>query len=136
MTEDYERPIDKIIREARDSGAFENLPGKGKPLNWENDQNVPEHLRMAHHVLHNSGYTLDWIELGRQLDAEYDTLRQRLDQARRAKEEGRLDVALWFVAVDDFKEKVRALNRRLLGYNVRIPHERFHKQPYAVDVNE
>jgi hypothetical protein len=35
MTEDFERPIDKIIREAWERGDFDDLPGKGQPIHWE-----------------------------------------------------------------------------------------------------
>ena len=28
----YERPVDRAIREAAERGAFDNLPGSGKPL--------------------------------------------------------------------------------------------------------
>lgn len=32
----YETPIDRAIREAAERGAFDNLPGAGKPLNLRN----------------------------------------------------------------------------------------------------
>ncbi len=32
MQEPYETPVDKAIREARERGEFDNLPGAGKPL--------------------------------------------------------------------------------------------------------
>jgi hypothetical protein len=32
MREQYETPVDKAIREARERGEFDNLPGSGKPL--------------------------------------------------------------------------------------------------------
>lgn len=32
MQEPYESPVDRAIREAREQGAFDNLPGAGKPL--------------------------------------------------------------------------------------------------------
>ena len=44
------------IREALDRGEFDNLPGAGRPLELEDDSDVPEDLRMACKVLRNAGY--------------------------------------------------------------------------------
>ena len=44
------------IRVAQEEGAFDNLPGKGKPLNLDDDAHVPEELRMAWRLLKNGGY--------------------------------------------------------------------------------
>ena len=39
------------IREAQQNGEFDNLPGMGKPLEFEDDSNIPEDLRMAYKIL-------------------------------------------------------------------------------------
>lgn len=44
------------IRAAQREGAFDNLPGKGQPLDLEEDAHVPEELRMAWKILKNGGY--------------------------------------------------------------------------------
>lgn len=43
------------IHEAMQAGAFDNLPGAGKPLELEDLSNVPEELRMAYKILKNAG---------------------------------------------------------------------------------
>src|SRR5579862_4886462 len=43
------------IREAKDQGLFDNLPGKGKPLALDDDSSVPEDLRLAFKILKNAG---------------------------------------------------------------------------------
>lgn len=43
------------IREALERGEFEDLPGAGRPLEFEDLSNVPEDLRMAYKILKNSG---------------------------------------------------------------------------------
>ena len=43
------------IREAQQNGEFDNLPGMGKPLEFEDDSNIPEDLRMAYKILKNAG---------------------------------------------------------------------------------
>ena len=44
------------IREACERGAFDSLPGAGKPLELEDDSHIPEDLRMAYKLLKNAGY--------------------------------------------------------------------------------
>lgn len=133
MTEDFERPIDKIIREARESGAFDDLPGKGKPIQWEDESLVPEDQRMAQRVIKNSGFTLDWIEQGQEIERDYKAARTDLEQAAAARAEERLDYAGWQSARAEFTRKVQAINKRIIGYNLRVPHEQFQRLPYAAD---
>ena len=51
------------IREAMERGEFDDLPGKGRPLDLEEDSGVPEELRMAWKLLKNGGY-LDEAKAG------------------------------------------------------------------------
>jgi hypothetical protein len=43
------------IRAALDEGFFDNLPGRGKPLNLDDDRDVPEDLRLSYKILKNAG---------------------------------------------------------------------------------
>lgn len=45
---------ERRIAEAIERGEFDNLPGMGKPLNLEDDANIPEELRMARKILKNA----------------------------------------------------------------------------------
>ncbi|MCQ6281125.1 DnaJ family domain-containing protein [Bacillus sp. EB600] len=45
------------IKQAYKDGEFDNLPGMGKPLNFEDMSGVPEELRMAYRIMKNAGYT-------------------------------------------------------------------------------
>lgn len=136
MGEQDENPIDKIIREARAAGAFDNLPGKGKPIQWEDESAIPEDQRLAQRMLRGNGFTLDFIAVGRELDEDYAKLRAKLAQARRARAEGRLDAAGWEAAVIMFQSQVRALNRRVIGYNMRVNSPPLEKKPYSLDPSE
>jgi len=49
-----QRLAERKIREARQKGDFDDLPGKGEPLRLEDDSSVPETLRMAYKVLKNA----------------------------------------------------------------------------------
>lgn len=133
---DFESPLDKIIREAREKGAFDDLPGKGRPLNWEDESMIPEDQRMAHRVIKNSGFTLSWIEMGQELDNDYAALKRDLERARADHTSGRLDAAGWKIARAEFTRKTRELNKRMIGYNLRVPNEQFQKLPYPTSPAE
>jgi len=55
------------IRAAQEEGFFSNLPGHGKPLDLEDDSNVPEALRLTFKILRNAGCLPIEMELGKQI---------------------------------------------------------------------
>lgn len=57
-----EKVAEDKIQRAIEEGQFDNLPGKGRPLELEDDSWVPEDLRMAYKVLKNSGHVPQEIE--------------------------------------------------------------------------
>ena len=50
----FQRVVEERIMEAQRAGAFDNLPGKGKPLELDDQSWVPENLRVAYHILKNA----------------------------------------------------------------------------------
>lgn len=54
--------IEAKIAEAQRAGAFDNLPGTGKPLDLDDDKLVPEDVRMAYRILKNAGFVPAEIE--------------------------------------------------------------------------
>ena len=48
--------IEAKIAEAQRAGAFDDLPGAGKPLDLIDDRLVPEDVRAAYRILKNAGY--------------------------------------------------------------------------------
>jgi hypothetical protein len=128
---DSEDPLDKMMREARERGEFDNLPGKGKPFKWDDESLVPEDQRMANRLLKHNNFTLDWIELGKELDAEYARLVEEYRTAQIARSLGRLSEAGLSEARAVFLKKVDDLNRRVIGYNLRVPGDQFFRRPYS-----
>lgn len=54
---------ERKIQEALEEGAFDDLPGKGQPLNLKDDPNTPPHLRLANRILKNANVPPDWVQL-------------------------------------------------------------------------
>jgi hypothetical protein len=57
------RIAEQRILEAQREGAFDNLPGRGKPLELEDLSWVPEELRIGYHVLKNAHVLPPEVEL-------------------------------------------------------------------------
>jgi hypothetical protein len=60
-------------------GAFDDLPGKGKPLALASDSHVPEDLRMAYKILKNAGYVPPEISLRKEIAKTEDLLAGMVD---------------------------------------------------------
>lgn len=61
--------IERRIDEARRRGAFDDLPGSGRPLEFDDDRLVPEELRVAWRILKNAGFVPPEVEALRDIDA-------------------------------------------------------------------
>jgi DnaJ homolog subfamily C member 28 len=67
--------MEELIEEAMRDGSFDNLPGRGKPLNLSTNPYSPE-TELAFQLLKNNRYTLPWI-------AERNALLDQIDGFRR-----------------------------------------------------
>ena len=62
------RNADERIKEAIATGEFDNLPGKGKPLDLNAYFATPEHLRMGYSILKSAGIIPEEMELLKQIE--------------------------------------------------------------------
>ena len=70
----FQKIVEQRILEAQKRGDFDNLPGAGKPLTFEDDSCVPEELRLAFKILKNAGCLPPEVELTRQIRSMEDML--------------------------------------------------------------
>src|SRR5262245_11324102 len=63
-----EKLIEEIIREAMEKGEFDNLPGKGKPLNLDEYFATPEDVRLGYSVLKSAGCAPVEVELQKEIE--------------------------------------------------------------------
>jgi hypothetical protein len=127
----FESIAERKIREAMESGAFENLPSKGKPIPIDENPFEDASLRMAHHLLRVNGFAPPWIEEACEIDRACENLRTGLESAHRSRA---ANPPSWRRALDGFRERVIELNRRILTYNLKSPVTQFHKR--LVDLEE
>ena len=66
--EAFEDPVEVKIKAAMAEGEFDNLPGKGKPIDLKGYMETPEHLRAAYHILKNAGYLPEEVRLKKEME--------------------------------------------------------------------
>ena len=77
------RIAEERIKEAQRAGAFDNLPGKGKPLDLEDLSWVPEDLRIGYHILKNAHVLPPEAELLKDIHTIEDLLKHVEDEGER-----------------------------------------------------
>ena len=130
----WESLIDKKIREAMEQGEFDNLPGKGEPIDLsENPFENPE-WRLAHRMLRNAGFAPAWIEERKDIDAELEAARIALARAlsvlrnaRNTENEEQAGVR-WEKKLDSFRKQIAELNRRITAWNLQAPAVAFQRK--------
>ncbi len=78
------------IAEAAQAGAFDNLPGAGKPLNLDFDRMVPEDVRIAYRILRNSGFVPPELDARREAANLRNLLAAATDDGERGRAAARL----------------------------------------------
>jgi DnaJ family protein C protein 28 len=128
------------IRRAIEEGRFDNLPGKGKPLNLEENPFEAPEWRLAYHVLKNSGFSLPWIEkrgeIEALIEAERSSLKRMHEWSRQAFMEGlpaSFVTAEWNKAVGKFREQAAEINRLILSYNLEVPASQLQMQQLSIE---
>ena len=79
----YEDHISSIVKQAEQKGAFDHLPGKGKPLNLDKDLSYnPE--KQLYRTLANNHVLPRWIELSKEIDDLKEKLKENTNTAEAA----------------------------------------------------
>ncbi len=78
-----EKAVEAIIREAQERGEFDNLKGKGKPIDLSAYFETPEEMRMAYSILQNAGMAPLEAELLQEIAALKERLATTYEEAHR-----------------------------------------------------
>lgn len=93
--------VDEKIREAIARGDFDNLPGKGKPLDLTEWQNTPEQYRMAYSMLKSAGYSPAEVQLKNDIGALKALIKETTDK-------------------DEKRRLINKLNEAMTNYSLRM----------------
>ncbi len=67
MLSGFEKIVEERILKAQKKGEFDNLPGSGKPLVFDDDRCVSEELRLAYKILKNADFVPPEIGLKKEI---------------------------------------------------------------------
>jgi len=134
----WESLIDQKIREAMEQGEFDDLAGKGEPIDLSTNPFDDADWRTAHRMLRNAGFAPAWIEERKDIDAEFETARTQLARARTLFHTAGGDasanaVTLWEKKLGQFREQMTELNRRITKWNLAVPTSGFQCRLINID---
>ena len=145
----WDRIIEQKIREAQEEGKFDNLSGKGRPLNLDENPFEDPAWQMANALLKEQGFRPDWLEDDVMLREKLAQVRAALARTRdwRAEQLAALGArddpearrqrawvaSEWERAVERFRENIAQINAGIANLNLKVPHERFQRMKLAVE---
>ena len=129
--QDWDTLINRRIEEAMQRGDFDNLRGKGKPLNTTPEPHVPPDMQMANSLLKNNDLSPAWISDRAAVLGLIERFRDKLRavaadfaQARaeaRTPERGQELDELWGRYVETWRAEIVEINKRVLTQNLKQP---------------
>ena len=85
MNMSLEKAVEAIIKEAQERGEFDNLKGKGKPIDLSAYFETPEDVRMAYSLLKNAGMVSAEIDLLNEIAALKERLAVTYEEKARSR---------------------------------------------------
>jgi DnaJ family protein C protein 28 len=141
--------VERQIIEAQERGEFDDLPGKGKPLDLTENPFADPEWRVAYKILQDNDFTLDWIELGKEIRAELEACREQLLQSKNWyersmtqlgyqqncwAEEERIRVQyIWEQSLETFADQVAQINKKIELLNLKVPLVNLQRPKISVD---
>ena len=131
----FESFMEKKIREAIEAGEFDNLPGKGQPLDLRENPFEDPDLRMVHKLLRDAGFAPAWIEERKDIEVTFARAREKLARAWAIYNPAGItpDNTAWLRNVTEFRTLVAELNSRIKLYNLKAPATVFHKRQFDAE---
>lgn len=139
----YRNFVEQQIRQAQENGAFDNLPGAGKPLALEQNPYAGDKA-FVFSWLKNNGFAPEEVEIGREIRREFKKFEQRLTRMKHYRrllksrrvspfpsERRSYNVGVEKLA-EEYDEKLRDLNRKILTLNLIAPAS-MHLKMYPVE---
>src|SRR2546423_10196185 len=75
--------IEAQIKKAMAEGEFDNLPGKGKPIDLKAYFDTPEDLRMAYSILKSNNFVPEEVEMLKEIEAQKKRLESCADETQK-----------------------------------------------------
>jgi len=103
------------ILEAIEAGQFDNLEGRGQPLNLDDDSHIPPELRMAYKILKNADCLPPELVLRQEVIQLQDLVAAMPDEAEKLKQMRRLNFLMMKL------DMLRPVSAQLLEHDLYTP---------------
>lgn len=123
--------VGQRIEEATRNGAFDNLRGKGKPLNLQRNPHVPEGMEMAYSIMQNNNIAPEWIgdraavlrriaDFRLRLETAVHDYQERLHNARDIVQRVAANQS-WQQQLPQVEAQLQEINRQIRTVNLKQP---------------
>lgn len=129
--------VERRIKEAQEQGLFDDLPGKGEPLDLSENPFLDPSWRVVYKLLQDHGFAPGWIELGKEIRIELELLRRQLAESKRrydeaiaalegkpgheAEEERAWIEVYWERRLNSLAARAGELNEKIELFNLKVP---------------
>ncbi|NXO44954.1 DJC28 protein, partial [Locustella ochotensis] len=124
ITQAVERLVEDLIQESMAKGDFDNLRGKGKPLQkFSHSPHIDPMTHNLNRILIDNGYQPEWILLQKEIRETIERLRKSIVASRRKLGEPMTppEQKQWGRVCEQFAEDIRKLNKRVDNFNLVVP---------------
>ncbi|OMO81930.1 dnaJ subfamily C member 28-like protein [Corchorus capsularis] len=111
--------VEQRIWHSMEEGQFENLPGKGKPLNLNTNPHADPAEDTLYRILSKNGCAPEWVELNKEIRSKVSEWRVSLKKAWERKCNG--DHEKWIECSEALKFQLRDINDKVFRYNLIVP---------------
>lgn len=111
--------VEQRIWHSMEEGQFENLPGKGKPLNLNTNPHADPAEDTLYRILSKNGCAPEWVELNKEIRTEVSEWRVSLKKAWTNKCSG--DHSKWTEKTEVLKMQMADINDKIFRYNLIVP---------------
>ncbi|KAL5742858.1 hypothetical protein ACOSP7_029590 [Xanthoceras sorbifolium] len=112
--------VEQRIWHSMEEGQFENLQGKGKPLNLNTDPHADPAEDTLYRILSKNGCAPEWVELNKDIRSQVSQWRVALKKAWAIKRNGD-DQTKWAQSSEVLQNQLRDINNKVFRYNLIVP---------------
>ena len=113
--------VEQRIQEAMAKGAFDNLPGAGKPLRLNKNPYQEPGQEWAFDWLKRNNFAPEWVERNKAIERQLETARAQLKTAWQQYQNNPATVSNWQAAVSRFEDSLQKLNKKIDDFNLIVP---------------
>lgn len=112
--------VEQRIWRSMEEGHFDNLPGKGKPLDLTTNPHADPAEDTLYRILSRNGCAPEWVELNKEIRCRIAEWRSALKKAL-ASRANQDDSSSWPMDSQTLQAQMRDINNKVLRYNLIVP---------------